>query len=227
MDQLQKKNGLIAGTALILMAIVAGFSFGFAHPNFVSDSPLTTYEALVDKRGLFIAEVLGWCVIFILDLVVALTLYKLFEEVSRKVSGLTAFIRILYTLILGWAIYQLFQITSLTAGGEMVGNETSAAQAFDLLSMFEHFWSLGLVVFGLHLIGLGYLVIKSGFVSKWLGYLLYLAGASYTFVHGARQISLLDAELIDTVDQVLALPMGLSEILLAIVLVVVGVRKKG
>jgi hypothetical protein len=41
-------------------------------------------------------------------------------------------------------------------------------------------WDMGLILFGFHLLVLGYLVFKSGYVPKWLGVFLVLAGVRYT-----------------------------------------------
>jgi len=38
---------------------------------------------------------------------------------------------------------------------------------------------MGLILFGFHLLVLGYLVFKSGYVPKWLGVFLVLAGVGY------------------------------------------------
>jgi hypothetical protein len=47
------------------------------------------------------------------------------------------------------------------------------------LSAFNHIWLIGLVFFGIHLLFLGYLIIKSGEVPKVLGILLVVAGIGY------------------------------------------------
>jgi hypothetical protein len=47
------------------------------------------------------------------------------------------------------------------------------------LDAFNYAWFIGLLCFGLHLILLGYLVVKSGYVSKALRYVLMVAGGAY------------------------------------------------
>lgn len=47
------------------------------------------------------------------------------------------------------------------------------------LSAFSDGWDIGIVFFGLHLLILGYLVYKSGFVPKIMGILLIVASAGY------------------------------------------------
>ncbi len=57
------------------------------------------------------------------------------------------------------------------------------AQGMVSLSAFRSGWDLGLAIFGLHLLVLGYLVFKSSYASKWWGILLSIllaiAGLGY------------------------------------------------
>lgn len=216
----EKKHGIIAGISLIIMAIAAGFAYGYAHNEIVADSPEITLNNLITNTSLFYAELSGWAIIFITDLVVAISLYFFFCKTSRPISVLTALIRIVYTLVLGIAIIQLFRIVPLLSGGQ-----TDALELASQFQRFENLWSMGLIIFGLHLIGLGYLSVKSSSVPTWLGYLLYFGGASYTLLHGARHLDIFDAQLLISVEKILALPMGLAEILLAFFLIYHGFQK--
>lgn len=216
-----KKQGVIAGISLLIMALLAGFAFGYAHKTLVGDSPDLTFASLVANQSLFFAELAAWTLIFITDIIVALALYFFFRKASRQMSALTAAIRIVYTLILGIAIVQLFNIIPLLATDKPQHITEVATQ----LQLFERLWSIGLIIFGLHLIGLGYLSLKSKEVPVILGYLLYFGGLSYVFVHLSRQLQLLNADVVGSAEQLLALPMALSEILLAFWLIYHGFRK--
>lgn len=220
MRKKEKKQGIIAGVSLIIMAIAAGFSFGYAHSNLVADSPEVTLQNLIANQSLFFAELAGWTVIFITDLIVAIALYFFFRSASKQISMGTAIIRILYTLILGIAIFQLFRIIPVLSSANPDSFEVASH-----IQRFEKLWSVGLVVFGLHLIGLGYLSVKLKPVSKLLGYLLYFGGISYTFLHGARHLGLFDVQILNSVENILALPMALAEILLAFWLIYNGLKK--
>ena len=110
MQNKEKKQGIIAGISLVIMAIVAGFSFGYAHNNLVTDSPTITLQNLIAGKSLFYAELAGWSIIFALDVIVAIALYYFFRSTSKQISLITAAIRIAYTLILGIAIIYLFKI---------------------------------------------------------------------------------------------------------------------
>ena len=52
-------------------------------------------------------------------------------------------------------------------------------QAMSFLKAFQNIFDKGLILFGFHLLVLGYLAFKSGYVPKWLGTFLVLAGLGY------------------------------------------------
>jgi 1,4-dihydroxy-2-naphthoate octaprenyltransferase len=58
------------------------------------------------------------------------------------------------------------------------------------VSAFNNIWNSGLMLFGLHLLLLGYLAYKSGYVPKWLGILIAVAGFGYSFDSVASVLSL-------------------------------------
>jgi hypothetical protein len=53
------------------------------------------------------------------------------------------------------------------------------SQVLLFLNAFYDIWALGLIVFGFHLLILGYLVFKSNYIPRILGVLLMVAGISY------------------------------------------------
>lgn len=220
MQKKEEKQGTVAGVSLIIMAIAAGFSYGYAHNSLIADSPEITLQNLLGNQSLFFAELAGWSIIFITDLIVAITLYFFFRSASKQISAVTAFIRIIYTLVLGVATVQLFRIIPVLSSANPDVSEISSH-----FQLFEKLWSVGLIVFGLHLIGLGFLSVKSGSVPKLLGYLLYFGGISYTFLHGSRHLNLFDVQVIISIEKILSLPMALAEILLAFWLIYNGFRK--
>ncbi len=225
MQRKEKKSGIIAGISLIIMAITAGFSYGYVHNNIVTGSPEITLQNLITGKSLFFAGLSGWGIIFITDLIVAVALFYFFSKTARRASLITALIRIIYTLVLGFAIFQLFKIVPVVSSGNSLPDASAATDVISHIRLFDKIWSIGLIIFGLHLLGLGYLSVKSVLVPKLIGYLLYLGGVSYTLIHGARQLTLMDANVINSAEKILSLPMALAEILLALWLVYKGFKR--
>lgn len=121
---------------------------------------------------------------FVVDVVIAWALYILFQGVNASVSLLAAWFRLVYTAFLGVALIFFFVALQLASGAAyLAAFEQGALDAQVMLSLdaFDYAWLIGLVSFGLHLMLLGYLMLASGFVSRALGVLLTVAGATYIF----------------------------------------------
>lgn len=220
MNKQEKNAGLVAGISLLVMAIAAGFSYGFVHNTLVNESAEITRQNLLENKSLFLAGLAGWIVIFITDLIVSGSLYIFFKKSMMRISLLTAIVRIVYTLVLGVAIYQLIGIIHLLHG---TGTAISINSHF---AFFKKIWSAGLIFFGFHLLGLGYLSKKSKFTPNFLAYLLYIAGVSYALIHAAKQLAMINQNVIASAENILALPMALSEILFAVWLIYKGLKSE-
>lgn len=220
MNSRERKAGVIAGVSLFIMAIAAGFSYGYVHNELVNESAEITMNNLVRNKPLFMAGVTGWIIIFLTDLVVSGALYEFFRNSMRRVSLITALTRVVYTLILGVAIFQLIKIFPLLKG------EGSSGEIGFLIATFETVWSAGLIIFGLHLIGLGYLSSNSRDIPVVLALLLYLAGAGYIVIHLAKQFELFSHGAVSSIENIMTLPMALGELLLAAWLIYLGLKRK-
>ncbi len=220
MQSSQRKSALVSGIFLVFMAAAAAFSYGYAHGNLIAvHDAAATYHNLLVSRFLFAAELTGWIIIFLCDIIVALALFLFFRETDRKLSFLTASFRIVYAGILGIAIYQLIAILPL-----VLHDPASAGESLVMMHLgsFERIWSGGLILFGIHLLGLGYLSLRSEFVPRAFGWLLLFAGICYLLVHSAKTFTNGYEGSIETAEMILGLPMAIGEISFAIWLIIKG-----
>ncbi|MDF2159100.1 DUF4386 domain-containing protein [Algoriphagus sp. CAU 1675] len=216
-----KKLALIAGFSLLLMAIVAGYSYGYVYNSLIlPEDPTQTLQNLQSASGLFLSGTLGWVVILILDLLVSWTLYFYFKETQRDISALTALSRVLYSVFLGYAISYLF------IAGSSLKADADAQEVMAALHSFESIWSLGLIVFGFHLIGLGWLTWISPDMSRLFPILLIFAGICYVGIHSAKAFLPNSESLVKEWETILMLPMALGEIAFAVWLVIRGFKSK-
>ena len=109
-------------------------------------------------------------------------LYVLLIPVNRSLSLLTAWFRLVYTVIALIGLLKLvtvFRILSTPDYLAVVGSDQLHAQVQFLLKSFRYEWSMGLVLFGIHLGLLGYLVYRSDYIPRILGILLAIAGLGW------------------------------------------------
>ncbi len=183
------------------MALLAGWSyvalFGLAvFANFMVRERLvdtadaaTTFTNLADNQGLVRAAIVAFIVVFALDVVVAWALYHLFRPAGAALSALSAWFRIVYTVFLGVAVvflYLVLRLVGTTTDGTAahitaLGDTIREANTMLALEAFNVTWLVGLVAFGVHLILLGALILRSPITSRALGIVLTVAGAAYIF----------------------------------------------
>ena len=85
-------------------------------------------------------------------------------------------------LILFVVLINLINVLQLLNGADYLSVfSTNQLQTQVMLSLniFNHGWEFGLIIFGFHLLLLGYLIFKAGYMRKILGILILLAASGY------------------------------------------------
>jgi hypothetical protein len=182
-----RKSALIAGIALIIMAISAAFSYGIVLENFVVHGDAeTTFNNIVSSINTFNAGILGWFIILICDVVVAWALYLFLQSINKNLSLLGALFRLIYATILGVAVLNLVVVSLITSSTDyliLFNNEQLQTIIMLLLDAFYFMWSIGLIIFGGHLFIVGYLSFHSNHIPKFISILIYLASLGYVVIH--------------------------------------------
>ena len=174
---------LIAGLALLTMAIAAPFAELFVFPKLiVPGDAAETARNILANQTLFRAALFGYLITFICDLVAAWALYIFLKPVNEHLSLFTAWFRLVYTVIAIVAFLNLVTVVRLLNSSNPSAGFVSgqfAAQVMSSLEAFRGSWYFGLLFFGIHLGLLGVLVFRSSYVPKLLGVLLIIAGFGY------------------------------------------------
>ncbi len=178
-----RRAARIAGLGYVLLfALAILANFGVKERLIVPDDAAATVANLSGSLGLFRGAVLALLAVVILDVVVAWALNIVFRQVHPELSLLAAWSRLVYTVFLGVALVFYLDALRLLGGAghlDALGPDQLSAQVMRSLESFDDTWLIGLAVFGVHLLLLGALVLRSGLVSRVLGYLLLTAGAAY------------------------------------------------
>ena len=213
----QRINAIITGYSLILMAVVAGFSIGYAFPKFFNVNQLEiTHSNLSENVQLYLSMLIGIVVIIILDILVSWTIYQFFKNDNQKIALMSFILRMIYVVIFGLATYFLFANLGLKNNELLNSNYNS----------FQTIWFLGLIVFGLHLFAIGILMKIHKNIPKALWILTLIAGISYVLVHILKTTLPQLSEFTEILNNVLALPMALGELGLAIWMIIKGGKSK-
>ena len=133
-------------------------------------------------------------------------LYIIFRVVSRDVALLAAWFRIVYTVFLGVALVFYFQVLQYLGMGEaLYDHALVAAEAFNSV------WLVGLTAFGLHLVVLGGMIVKSALAPRPLGVILILAGAAYVLDTAVHTLAADYQSVSGIMTAIVAVPSVLSE----------------
>jgi hypothetical protein len=138
-----------------------------------------TVHNIEGMGGLFAAAILCYLINFILDFIAAWALYFLLKPVNNALSLLMAGLRVLYTVLGLYGVLQLALAYRLVHGpyySTAFGVSQLQAQVQVLIDSFRYGWTFSLVIFGIHLVLLGYLIYRSGYIPKLLGILLAFLG---------------------------------------------------
>lgn len=210
-----RRIAIITGSALLLMAMVAAFSAPLISGIFVSGNPALTAQNLSTGFGKFTGSLIGWLIILALDLLVSIGVYVYYKKEKPKMAFTSAFLRLLYSVFLGVAIYQLLKLR-LT---------TPAPEIYHHIQAFHSIWGWGLIVFGLHLIVLGILVKNAGGKKWWtitIKAVLMFAGVGYLVIYAGMLFVPDPMGFKAAIEPIFLIPMILGEVFFALRMLIKG-----
>jgi hypothetical protein len=224
-----RQYALIAGLGYVVLFVLGIFANFFVREGLVvTGDAAQTAANIIESEGLFRIGMVSFLVIFAVDVIVAWALYVLFKKVDQNLSLVTAWFRIVYTVFLGVAVIFFYQALQLLSGSEFLNVFDAGqleAQALLAADTFNSTWLVGLLVFGVHLILLGWLVVKST-APRLLGYVLIVAGLAYVADTLAHTVLANYAAYENVFLAIVALPSVVAEGWMGLWLLVKGGKKE-
>lgn len=173
----------VAGILYLVLFILGPFVFLFGKATaLVPGDPGTSAANVLAMGTGFRVGMLIEVAIFLVEIVLAAILYVMFRPVQHALSLAAAFAR------LGEAVVQ--GVNLLTSGivlflvgstGALTAFSTAQREALSHVFLDANAFAVLIwgIFFGFHLLLLGYLVGASGFLPRWIGGLLVVAGVGY------------------------------------------------
>jgi hypothetical protein len=226
----QRNIAIVSGFTFLIMTLASIFSIFFVFKNI-----LATGNAALTANNILASEMLfrfGLCsliIVLVCDVIAAWTLYIFLKQVNKSLSLLTMLFRLLYAAILGTALFNLVIVLRyLKDSTYLVAFETHQLQAQALLSINAFFdnWGIGLIIFGFHLLALGYLVFKSDYIPKILGVLLIIGSFGYLIQNFALFLFPNFEKNKALFEMILGLPMAIGELSFAFWLLLKGGKRQ-
>ena len=217
------RTARVTGLFYLGLAITGGLGFLLVREQlYVPDHPRATLANLQDDQWLArlgIALELG---VVLTQALAAVWFYRLFRSVDTFAAGcLAAFGMVNAVAILVSAAFLSTALdVALDAGLAPGGGEAATVQLMYVVS--GHLWDVGALFFGLWLVPMGWLVLRSRWMPGALGWILIVGGVGYV----AGPFVQLIAPDADALVDALAIPASVGEFWMVGYLLMLGVNKR-
>jgi Domain of unknown function (DUF4386) len=172
--------------AVLLLVSIVTASFGELYvPDklIVSGDAAATANNFRANESLFRLGFASYLIEAVCDVALALTFYILLRPVRKDLALLTAFLGLMSTAMFAVAMLIYFGVSLILLGKAEYLKTFSPDQLNSLALLFLTWYATGagifMVFYGVASILRGYLIYRSGYLPRFLGFLLALAGVSF------------------------------------------------
>jgi hypothetical protein len=219
-----------AGALYLLIAIVGGLSIGYM-PSiiFAEGNPALTFQNFVDHQSLFKWGMAGDVTVLIMETVLTVMLYRLFRSFGKTSMTIATFSRFAMAVIMAVnLVLYMIPVIIMNQQGQLSAFSLAELEGFSYIFFKAHHfgvlaWQL---FFAIHLFALGYILYKSGVVSKWLGRIMLVGSVGY-FGDSFAQFLMNQSQVVSTVLGILLVLAVISEFWLAFWLLFKGKKLNG
>ena len=218
----------ISGLAYLMIFLTGFYANFYAVDSLIDFSNINkTIENLNNNTSQLGYGILGFIFMLFFDVLLVWALYVFLKKVNRKVSLIASSLRLINAIIFGIALYNLIKVY------QTFENPNINIQPFEMqqqiissLETFNQVWTVGLIIFGVHLTFLGYLIFKSNFIPNSLGLLLFIATLGYLIDGTANLFMPNYTDYKDVFAVVVIMPAVIGEFSFTIWLLVKGFKKQ-
>jgi len=212
-----------AGGLYLAIAVCGGFSIGYVPMQIVASDGATSSANLLANQGLFKLGVLADSAVILFELAITAILFHMFKAVGPKVAMTALISRAGMITVMGinlllWVMPYILLIR--TTGWEAAQLHAMVQFCLEAHAMGVFVWQL---FFGVHLLALGWLILKSDKVPHLLGRGLFIGAFGY-LIQGIAKLTFIDVAAINYTFIALLVIVTVSEVSFGLWLLIRGGR---
>lgn len=212
-----------AGGLYLAIAVCGGFSIGYVPLQIVASDGATSSANLLANQTLFQLGVLADSAVILFELAITAILYQMFRQVGPKMAMAALISRAGMITVMGinlllWVMpYILLTMPTVWDSASL---HAMVQFCFDAHAMGVFVWQL---FFGVHLLALGWLILKSDVVPHLLGRGLFIGAFGY-LIQGIAKLTFVDVAAISHTYIALLVIVTVSEVSFGLWLLIRGGR---
>ncbi|MFX1393343.1 MAG: DUF4386 domain-containing protein [Promethearchaeota archaeon] len=162
-DISQRKAARVNGIGILIIIAFGPLAFYILSMLTMSGDAATTAKNVKANEWLFCIAIASFLIVILCEVFVSLAFYILLKTVNKNTALLMAIFRLIFTIIFAMSLAFLFGVL------------LDQSHALMHINAFDHGYMIAQTFcFVPHLLVLGYLVIKSGYIPRILGVLLII-----------------------------------------------------
>jgi len=216
--------GTARTTGLLYLGLAVTGALGFQLVRgqlYVADDPAGTLSNLVEHASMARLGLVLELAIVLTQALVAVWFYRLFRSVDSFAAGLVAVFGMVNAVVILVSAAMLATALDVANDKSLAVSGGAAATVQLLYVISGHLWGVGGLFFGLWLIPMGWLVVRSRWLPRLLGQLLMVGGVGYVLSNLVNYVF----EDADLVAGLLTLPATIGELWIVGYLILFGVRE--
>ncbi|AGF53601.1 sll7047 (plasmid) [Synechocystis sp. PCC 6803] len=212
-----------AGLLYLIIIVLGLFAEIFVRSSIITPGDATaTAGSILGAEGLFRAGFLADSIMLLSDVALAVLLFTLLKPVNKTLALVALFFRLTQTAVIAVNLLNYYAAVLLLKGpgyATIFGVAQLNSLSLLFLDLHSYGYDLGLILFGVHCLILGYLIAKSLYLPKAIGYLVMAAGVTYLIGSYTR---FLFPDFVGAVSPIYVVPI-VSELSLCLWLLIKGV----
>ncbi len=182
-DPLSSSYARWTGFFYLGIAVAGGFSIAYVPSQIVvAGDPSATVANIIGRAGLYHMGIAADLVVMVFEIMAVAMLYFMFRDVSKTLSFAAAMARLSMVSVMSAMLF-FHAGADLLAHSDQVMTQFSAAERADIMGLFLEMHRAGVwiwqVFFTVHLLLLGYLLLRSNRFPSLLGYGLMIGAMGY------------------------------------------------